>query len=46
MEARFGGLSDAVALTTPTVAPTDIPPDLIQELQTLDTPFTGFQVAV
>jgi probable F420-dependent oxidoreductase len=40
--ARFGGLSDAVGLTTPTIPVTSIPPDLIQELQQIDTPFTGF----
>jgi probable F420-dependent oxidoreductase len=40
---RFGGLSDAVGLTTPTTAATAIPPDLIQELQQISTPFAGFQ---
>ena len=39
---RFGGLSDAVGLTTPTVSPTAVPPDLIQDLQALPTPFTGW----
>ncbi|MEZ5412379.1 MAG: TIGR03617 family F420-dependent LLM class oxidoreductase [Acidimicrobiales bacterium] len=39
---RFGGLSDAVGLTTPTVSATAVPPDLIRELQALPTPYTGW----
>lgn len=39
---RFGGLSDAVGLTTPTVSPTAVPPDLIQDIQALPIPFAGW----
>ncbi|MDH4076451.1 MAG: LLM class flavin-dependent oxidoreductase, partial [Acidimicrobiia bacterium] len=39
---RFGDLSDAIGLTTPTVSPSAVPPDLIQDLQALPSPFTGW----
>ena len=45
IEDRFGGLSDTVSLTTPTADADSIPPDLIEELRTIPTPFTGFTAA-
>lgn len=40
--ARYGGLTDAVSLTTPASPAEDVPPDLIAELRGIDSPFTGF----
>ena len=42
MEARFGGLVDTVSAETPVDDAGGLPPDLIQEIQSIDTPFRGF----
>jgi hypothetical protein len=42
MEARFGGLVDTVSAGTPVDDPSGLPPELIQEIQGIDTPFSGF----
>ena len=42
IEERFGGISDSLAIGTPVDAPGGLPPDLIKELQSIDTPFNGF----
>jgi probable F420-dependent oxidoreductase len=42
VQARFGGLVDAVGAGTPVDDPGGLPPDLIAELHTIDTPFEGF----
>lgn len=39
---RYGGLTDAISLTTPKSPAADVPPDLIHELQQLESPFEGF----
>ncbi len=41
---RFGGLSDSISASTPGPG-SKLPPDLIQELQTIPTPFAGFDTA-
>jgi probable F420-dependent oxidoreductase len=43
VEARFGGLVDTVGTGTPVDEPGGLPPDLIQDLKTIETPFKGFQ---
>ena len=55
IEARFGGLSDAVSMRTGEVnterstvtadAAQDIPPDLLQDIRRIATPFTGYRTA-
>jgi probable F420-dependent oxidoreductase len=45
MEKRFGGLVDTVSTGTPVDEPGGLPPDLIRELQTIWTPFAGFDTA-
>jgi probable F420-dependent oxidoreductase len=42
MEARFGGLVDTVSAGTPVDEPGGLPADLIQEIQSIETPFVGF----
>ena len=42
IEARFGGLSDAVAETLPAGAEPSLPPDLIQDLKRIPARFVGF----
>ncbi len=42
MEARFGGLVDTVSAGTPVDDPGGLPADLIQEIQSIQTPFKGF----
>jgi probable F420-dependent oxidoreductase len=42
MEARFGGLVDTVSAGTPVDEPGGLPADLIQEIQSIETPFRGF----
>ena len=39
---RFGGLTDAINLTTPKSPAASIPADLIHELQAVESPFRGF----
>ena len=43
MAARFGGLVDTVSAGTPVDDPSGLPPDLIQEIQLIETPFQGFR---
>jgi len=46
IEARFGGLSDAINLRADsTGGGGDIPPDLIQDIKRLPTPFQGYKTA-
>jgi probable F420-dependent oxidoreductase len=40
---RFGGLSDALNLRADGRAGGDVPPDLLQEIKRLPTPFTGYR---
>lgn len=42
MEARFGGLVDTVSAGTPVDDPGGLPADLIQDIQSIRTPFEGF----
>jgi len=42
MEVRFGGLVDTVSAGTPVDDPGGLPADLIQEIQSIETPFKGF----
>ena len=46
IEERFGGLSDAVNMRADSSENGDpIPPGLIQDIQRIGTPFTGYQTA-
>lgn len=45
IEKRFGGVTDAVTLSGGYGVRQDIPPDLIQDIRRILTPFTGFQTA-
>ena len=40
--ARFGGITDSLAIGTPVDKPGGLPPDLIQDIQRIATPFTAF----
>jgi probable F420-dependent oxidoreductase len=40
---RFGGLSDALIMAADSSAAADLPPDLIQDIRRLPTPFTGYR---
>jgi len=43
---RFGGVSDALNLRAdPSAAGGDVPPDVIQEIKRIATPFQGYQTA-
>ena len=42
MTDRFGGLVDTVSAGTPVDDPGGLPPELIREMQSIRTPFTGF----
>jgi hypothetical protein len=43
---RFGGLSDAINLRPDSTTETDpVPPDVIQEIQRIPTPFQGYRTA-
>ena len=42
MSARFGGLVDTVGAGTPVDESGGLPPDLIQDIQAIDTPFAAF----
>lgn len=42
VEARFGGLSDTVYASANSAMPADLPPELIQDLNRIETPFTGY----
>lgn len=42
MNARFGGLVDTVGAGTPVDEPGGLPPELIQDIQAISTPFAGF----
>lgn len=39
---RFGGISDTLLASASSEHPSDMPPDLIQDIQRLPTPFSGF----
>lgn len=43
IEARFGGLVDTVGAGTPVDEPGGLPPDLITDIQAIDTPFKEFR---
>ena len=43
VEARFGGVTDMLSVGTPVDEPGGLPPDLVQDLQRIPTPFERFQ---
>lgn len=43
IEARFGGISDSVSAIAAPDAEPGLTPDLIQDLQSIETPFAGFK---
>jgi probable F420-dependent oxidoreductase len=43
IEQRFGGLSDALNVGGTTIAPTGLPPDLLQDIKRIPTKFTGYR---
>jgi len=46
IEARFGGLSDAISLRADSpVSGAEIPPDLLQDIKRVPTPFQGYKTA-
>jgi probable F420-dependent oxidoreductase len=46
IEDRFGGLSDAVSMRSDsTTAGTDVPPDAMQDIKRIPTPFRGYKTA-
>jgi probable F420-dependent oxidoreductase len=45
IERRFGGLSDALNVGGTTLAPTDLPPDLLADIKRIATPFSGYRTA-
>ncbi len=45
IEARYGGLVDAIGAGTPVDEPGGLPPDLIQDIRRIHTPFAGFAAA-
>jgi probable F420-dependent oxidoreductase len=45
LEARYGGLTDALNLHMETGEGEDLPPDLLQDIKRLPTPFRGYQTA-
>lgn len=42
IEQRFGNASDAIFASVATVMPADLPPELVQDIRRIKTPFTGF----
>lgn len=42
IEGRFGGIVDSISIGTPVDEPGGLPPELIQDLQRIDTSFDGF----
>jgi probable F420-dependent oxidoreductase len=42
IEKRFGGVSDSIYASANSAMPADLPPDLIQELNRIETPFKGY----
>lgn len=42
VEKRFGAVSDAVYASANSAMPADLPPDLIQDLKAIETPFKGY----
>jgi probable F420-dependent oxidoreductase len=44
IEERFGGLSDALNVGGTTLAPTDLPPDLLADIKRIPTPFAGYRL--
>jgi probable F420-dependent oxidoreductase len=45
IEQRFGGLADALNVGGTTLAPTGLPPDLLQDIKCIATPFTGYRTS-
>ena len=45
IEQRFGGLVDALKVGGTTLAPTGLPPDLLQDIKRIATPFTEYRTA-
>ncbi len=43
INSHFAGISDAISMGTPVDDPGGLPPDLIQDLKTISTPFEGFR---
>ncbi len=44
IQERFGGISDAVFASTATQIQPNLPPDLIQDIQSIPTKFKGFEI--
>ena len=42
LEARFGQVSDTIYASANSAMPADLPPDLIQDIGRIDTPFRGY----
>jgi probable F420-dependent oxidoreductase len=45
IEQRFGGLADALNVGGTTLAPTGLPPDLLEDIKRIATPFTGYRTS-
>lgn len=45
IQERFGGIIDSLSVGTPVDEPGGLPPDLIQDLRRIETPFNGFSTA-
>ena len=43
IQERFGGLSDALSMRADSTAGGDVPPDLLQDIKRLPTPFQGYK---
>ena len=43
IEKRFGGVSDTLNASVNSATPSDMPPDLIQDIQRIQTPFKGYK---
>jgi probable F420-dependent oxidoreductase len=42
VEARFGGLADAIYASANSALPSDLPPDVLADIRRVPTPFVGF----
>ncbi len=42
IETHFGGISDAVFASVSADTPSDLPPDVVQDIQSIDTAFKGY----
>ena len=45
IEKRFGDAADGIFASVATVMPADMPPELVQDIRRIKTPFTGFDTA-